>query len=762
MIRTALATLTMLVFAGDAQAEVKTVVPIKARPFPPTDVRLLESPFRHAMELDHKYLLELDVDRLLHAFRLNAGLPSTAEPLGGWEEPKCEVRGHFVGHYMTAVALMYADTGDQRLKEKGDRLVAGLAQCQAKFPSGYLSAFPESFIERVEAGKPVWAPWYTLHKIYAGLLDMHVYCGNRQALDVLEKACGWIESRADKLNDEQMQLMLRNEHGGMNDVLAELAAVTGKDRWLKLSQRFNHRAVLDPLAKREDKLTGLHANTQFPKILGAARQYELTGDPALRTTTEFFWDVVTRERSYATGGNSDGEMFTAKEHLSEHLGQNTTESCNTYNMLKITRRLFQWEPRAELADYYERALYNHILASQNPATGMMLYYLPLRSGVARKFGGPNDAFWCCYGTGIENHARYGESIYFHDDRSLWVNLFIPSELQWKQRGLAVRQENRYPDEPATRLQLTCEKPQTLEVRIRHPFWTVEGFEIRINGQPLGSKSRPGSFATVSREWKTGDVIEVRMPMSLRTESFRDNPRRLAIFCGPILLCTTVKGPDRPMPAIVADPAAILPAIAPTNRPLHFTASAAVFRTVEEKAGGVNLVPFFRQYQEPCHVYWDVLDDAQWNKRLEAYRADQARAKALDGKTIDRVVIGDPASESAHKLQGEKTSAGDFGGRHWRHAPDGWFSFELRLSSDRSAKTLLCSYWGSDVGREFDVLVDGVKIATQKLDNNRPGQFFDQEYALPANAAKGKQTITVRFQAHEHNTAGGVFDLRLLE
>src|SRR6266404_4839343 len=541
---------------GSAKLKVQPVIPLKARAFPLEDVRLLDGPFKHAMDLDGQYILSLDVDRLLHNFRLNAGLPSTAQPLGGWEEPKGELRGHFVGHYMSACAQMYASTGDKRFKEKGEAVVAGLAECQKKLGSGYLSAFPESFFDRVEARQRVWAPYYTLHKIYAGLEDMYVYCNNAQAFEVCRQFADWVIARNSKLSDPQMQAMLQTEHGGMNETLANLYALTGEKKYLDISLRFNHHRVLDPTEQQEDKLTGLHANTQIPKFIGHARQYELTAQEPLKTAATFFWNTVVKERSYVIGGHSDGEMFSAKEKLSQALGANTTETCNTYNMLKLTRHLFCWEPKAEYADYYERALYNHILASQNPETGMMCYYVPLRSGSRRNYNTPNDSFWCCTGTGVENHAKYGDSIYFHNDQNLYVNLFIASELNWKAKGLKLRQETKYPDEASTKLLFTCEKPVELSLQVRHPFWATQGFDVRVNGQKLPSSSQPGSFATITRTWKTGDTVDIAMPFGLRIEAFKDNADRFAFLDGPLVLAAELDT-RKPFPAIVAEKPALL-------------------------------------------------------------------------------------------------------------------------------------------------------------------------------------------------------------
>ncbi|MFO1497528.1 MAG: glycoside hydrolase family 127 protein [Verrucomicrobiota bacterium] len=606
-----------------AAAGVPPVVPPKVVPFDLTEVRLLEGPFQHAMEMDQRYLLSLDTDRLLHNFRINAGLPSSAEPLGGWEKPDCELRGHFVGHYLSACALMYASTGDELLKKKGDAVVAGLAECQQKLGTGYLSAFPETYFDRVEAQKQVWAPYYTLHKLYAGLLDMAVYVQNRQTLEVCKRFADWVIARNAKLSDEQMQMMLGNEHGGMNEALANLYALTGQEKYLKIAQRFNHMAVLGPASRREDKLTGLHANTQIPKFIGTARQYELTGQDWLKTASQFFWETVVNERSYVIGGHSDGEAFTPKETLSQALGPNTTETCNTYNMLKLTQHLFEWEPNARYADYYERALYNHILASQNPADGMTCYYVPLRSGSRKQYSTPTGAFWCCTGTGIENHAKYGEDIYFHNaGKDLYLNLFIASELHWKEKGLKLRQETRFPEEGASKLLFSCGAPVELTLHLRHPHWAVAGFEVRVNGRKQWLVSQPGEYAILTRTWQTGDVVELSMPFSLRTESFRDNPRRFAVLNGPLVLSAEIDS-TKPVPAVVGSPAQFVASLKPlADKSNTFVGADPAVRIAADPAPAkVTLEPFY-QMQGDRHyvVYWDSLTDAEWQTRDAATQA----------------------------------------------------------------------------------------------------------------------------------------------
>jgi DUF1680 family protein len=733
-------------------------------PFAMTDVRLLPGPFRHAMELDKKYLLSLDPDRLLHAFRVNAGLPSKAAPLGGWEEPKSEVRGHFPGHYLSACALMYAGTGDARLKDRANYMVAELAKCQAALRSGYLSAYPETFMDRVEAGKPVWAPWYTLHKIHAGLLDVYVHCGNPQALEAAKKFGDWVVARHSRLSDDQMQNMLGNEHGGINESMANLYALTGDEKYLGASLRLNHMAVLGPASKRQDRLTGLHANTQIPKFIGAARQYELTASDWLKTASDFFWNTVVYERSYVIGGHSDGEAFTPKEKFSEAFGPSTTETCNTYNMLKLTRHQFTRDPKAEYADYYERALYNHILCSQNPESGMMCYYVPLRAGSQKVYSTPLDSFWCCVGTGVENHAKYGDSIYFHKDhQTLYVNLFIASELDWKAKGVKLRQETKYPDEPSTRLAFTCDKPVEMDLCVRHPYWAVRGIAVAINGEKQPVDSKPGSYATISRTWRTGDVVEVNMPFTLRTEGFRDNPNRLACLYGPIVLAAQIDG-KKPAPAIVADKARAIGSLAAVaGKSMTFVAPASVFRIPGERSCDVTFEPFFRLHGNRSYaVYWDLFTPEQWKGKELAYQAELARQRELELRTIDCVAPGGEQNERDHKLAGEKTQAGDFGDRKWRHAIDGgWFSYEVKIMPGKPQE-LSVTYWGSDAGnRVFDILVDGRKLATQKLQHNRPERFFDQVYTIPAGWTEGKEKATVRFQGTPGNFAGGIFGLRTM-
>ncbi len=745
-------------------AEVQPKADLKVWPFSLNDVKLLDGPFKHAEAMNEQYLVSLEPERLLHTFRLTAGIPTSAKPYGGWEAPNCELRGHAVGHYLSGCALAFQSSGNEKLKQQSAQVVAGMAECQAKFPSGYLSAYPEELIDRVVACKGVWAPWYTLHKIYAGLLDQYQLCGNKQALEVLEKAIGWVESRMSTLTDPQMQAMLNCEHGGMNEILANLYGATGNRKYLQLAIRFNHHAVLDPAINGEDKLTGLHANTQFPKFIGMAIEYEYTADPPYRKGCEFFWNVVTKERSYVIGGNSDGEGFSPKEHLSQHIGPSPTETCNTYNMLKLTRHLLEWEPKAEYADFYERALYNHILPQQNPDNGMVLYYMPLRPGSERpsRFGTPDNSFWCCTGTGMESQSKYGDSVYFHSERDLYVNLFMATELTWKDKGIKLLQTTRYPDEQSTALKITADKPVAMAIHLRYPAWATAGVTLKLNGAKQDVTAQPGSYITIDRTWTTGDTLELAMPFSLRFEAFRDDANKAAVMYGPLVLCArTTK--DNPVSVIRGDKNQVLAGIKPVaGRPNTFTAPAGVFRTSLETAqGDTTFVPFYKQYQEPYTVYWDIYDDTRWAAKEAEMKAAQELQRALDARRVDGLEFFDQA-ERDHNFQSEKSIAGDHNGRRWRHCdPGGWFQYDLKVLAGQ-AQVLTCKYWGSDGGRTFDIIVDGRKIATEVLKGEKPDAFFDREYPIPADLLTGKAKVTVKFQPVGNSQAGGVFGCYIMK
>ncbi len=749
----------------------REVVEMKARPFDLKQVRLLDGPFKEAMERDLQYLHALDSDRLLHTWRLNAGLPSSAKPLGGWERPDCEVRGHTLGHYLSACALMYASTGDEKLKAKADAIVAELAGCQkALGDSGYLSAYPESFIQRAEARKRVWAPYYTLHKVYAGLLDMYVHCGNGQALAIAQRMAGWNKGRLDRLSEEQMQAMLdTTEQGGMNEALSNLYALTGNRDSLAMARRFDQRRYVDPLSRGEDRLKGEHVNSFIPNIIGTARQYELTGNERDRRIAEFFWNQITAARCYCTGGTSNDEHWRSDPYkLADQLGDHTQETCCTYNMLKLTRHLFCWNAEAKYADYYERALYNSILATQDPKTGMMMYFVTLAPGRWKYYNLPNDSFWCCTGTGLENHAKYGDSIYFHDDEGVFVNLFIASELNWPDKGVRVRQETAFPEEERTSLIFRVKDPVELAIRIRVPYWATSGLAVKLNDKPFSEEASPSGYVTIRRTWSDRDRVEITMPMSLHSCPVPDDKTLVAFMYGPLVLAGKLGGEGLtkeqtytsqnwfpfPRNKIATAPSFVVEGDGLDGWIKPIEDEPLTFRTVGQERN-VTLIPYHKLFGERYAVYWRAYRKGS-PEHKRALAEEEARKQRL-ARLVDEIEIGDTDSESAHGLKGEQTASGAHLGRHWRHATGGgWFSYQMKVLPDQPVD-LSCTWWGDESGeRTFDISIDGVKIATQTLLHNKPAEFFEVEYEVPREVTRGNEKVTVKFQAHPGNTAGGVF------
>jgi hypothetical protein len=500
----------------------------------------------------------------------------------------------------------------------------------------------------------------------------------------------------------------------------------------------------------------------------------LSGEQRYHDVASFFWERVAKHRSFVIGGNSDNEAFFPEETFSKHLGPSSTETCNTYNMLKLTRELFAWEPSAEKMDFYERGLYNHILASQDPATGGFCYYVPLRPGAFKTFSTPDESFWCCVGTGMENHAKYPDTIYYRDDRSLYVNLFIASELKWREKGLTLRQETKFPEEDKTQLTLKATRPVRLALKIRYPAWAESGITLTVNGKQQVVNEKPGAYVTVERLWKSGDVVQVSLPMSLRLEAMPDDPKMVALLYGPVVLAGDLGrdglgdarryGPSAPqmgrvkpieIPGFIGEVKDLLAKVKP------IPGAPLIFKTVGlARSHDVTLLPFYRVFEPRYTVYWKVYAPIEWERRRAELAAVEARRKTIERLTVDAVNINEEESERDHNLQGEGLLDGTFDGKRWRGAR-GWFSYELKVEPDKPL-TLVCTYRGSEGRlRSFDILVDGEKVATQTLEIH-PGELFDFEYPLPEQLTRGKQRVTVKFQAQPNSIAGSVFDVRVAQ
>lgn len=775
--------LALFAYCCLAAADIQTAV----QPFPLDAVRLEAGIFRDAMERDRDYLLSLNPDRLLAWFRKEAGLEPRAEVYGGWESQG--VAGHSLGHYLSACSLMYAATGEEALRERVSYTVSELRACQEANGDGYVGAIPEGkrVFAELRAGdvrldhafnlNGLWVPWYTMHKLLAGLLDANRYTANDQALDIADALGDWAVATVGHLDEEKFQRMLGCEHGGITEALAELYSRTGNDAHLALARRFHHDAVLGPLERGEDPLSGLHANTQVPKLIGLARLYEITGDDRCRAGATNFWNFVVDRYTYVNGGNSDNEHFGKPRCLAAHMGPEMTETCNTYNMLKLTKHLFCWQPEPRYADYYERAMYNQILTSQDPKTGLLAYKLGLYGGHFLSYCTAEDSFWCCTGTGMENHARYGEAIYFHDDTGLYVNLYLPSTLRWNDRGCVVRMDTHYPDSEDVSICVTeCDAPFDAEIRLRCPGWAESGMDVQVNDEPPKRYKQPGEYIVLQRTWMQADTIRLRLPMPLRIEPAPDNPNRVAVLYGPVVLAGQLGTANMPENGPYGHPSDVgyglsapdVPALVgleKTDCIVPVEGQPLTFRTNNATTNGEDITfkPLFRTHHQRFSVYWDGFTTEEWKAEQERRRLEEERRQALEARTLDRVIIGDEASEEAHELDGLRTAAGPFSGRMWRHADSGgWFGYTLQAPPDQPAE-LVCTYWGDDTGnRTFNIRVNGETVATQTLNRNAPGEFFDVAYAIPSKAVPHDGRLVVRFEALNGGFAGGVFDLRMMK
>ncbi len=601
---------------------------VKVLGFDLQEVKLLDSPFKDNMMRESKWIMAISANRLLHSFRNNAGIYSGLEggyfavnKLGGWESLDCELRGHSTGHILSALALLYASTGEQMYKAKADSLVNGLVEVQKVLnQKGYLSAFPQNLIDRAIAGQRVWAPWYTQHKIFSGLIDQYLYCDNKDALEIAKGMGDWAYDKLKPLSPEQRKTMLKNEFGGMNDSFYALYEITGNANYKFLAEYFYHEDTLNPLLDKLDNLNKKHANTYIPKLIGISRDYELEGGNKNREIPEFFWNTVVNHHTFATGSNSDKEKFFEPDNLSEHLSGYTGESCNVYNMLKLTRHLYGYNPQIKYVDYYEKALYNHILGQQDPKTGMVAYFLPMKAGAHKVYSTPENSFWCCVGSGFENQAKYGEFIYYHD-QGLYVNLFIPSELNWKEKGITLKQETNFPNQGNTKLTINTTNPVTMPIHIRYPSWATAGIEVKVNGKKQKVNSNPGSYIDLNKKWSDGDRIEVSFGMQIKLVPTPDNPNVAAVTYGPVVLAGEMGTEGMVEPAPYSNPKLYNDYYTydyhvpnDISNKLNFSVKKLENNilkdkedTLEFKIKGTNnvLKPIYNIHRERYIIYWDL-------------------------------------------------------------------------------------------------------------------------------------------------------------
>ncbi len=788
---------------------------LQARPLPLNKVRLTGGPLKRVQDLTADYLLQLEPDRMLAGYRIRAGLKPKAEGYGGWDAVDSrQLTGHIAGHYLSAVSLMFAATGKEEFKKRADYIVTEFKEIQDKRRNGYLGAIIDrdgtdgrELLERVSRGEikssgfdlnGLWSPWYTLHKTYAGLRDAFRFTGNKTALELEIKFAEWAERILAPLDAGQIQRMLNTEFGGMNEILVDLYADTGDKRWLDLSYKFEHRSFIEPLKRHQDILEGKHGNTQVPKLIGSADRYAYTGSTGDIMAASFFWDQVVQHHSYATGGHGHDEYFGEPGKLSDRVDGRTAETCNVYNMLKLTRRLFAIRPDAHYADFHERALFNHILGSIDPEDGRTCYMVPVGRGVQHEYQAMFRSFTCCVGSGMESHALHGDGIYYEAGDKFWVNLYAPSTAEWTAAGVNLKMDTDFPEGESVKLKMTLRSPKEFTLALRRPYWAGEGFLVKVNGETVPEdiidpyrgvpeSGRPvagrfgveqsGTYVELTRTWKTGDTVEMILPKTLRLEPVPDNPRIAAIMWGPLVLAADL-GPEleRERGRDVSFRPPTIPVFVAAEQPVNQWVKSVPgepghFRINEvgrDSLGAgleveVDLVPFYRLHRRTYALYFDLLSKPEWEEKKAEYAAEQERQRELDKITIAYVQPGETQPERDFNFQGpEDTWPTWIMGRPGRRGRS-WFSFDLPVEPDRPM-ALVVTYYSGERGRgdaSFDILVDGESIGHQEVTRSSPPRFFDVMYALNPRIVKGKEKVTVRFQAAEGSYIASLFGIRMI-
>jgi len=757
------------------------------------DVTLLNGPFKHARNLNIQTLLKYDVNRLLAPYRKEAGLEPKAQSYPNWEG----LDGHIGGHYFSAMAMNYAATKNAECKRRMEYIISELKACQeankennSGWGIGYVGGVPNSkkIWSTLKTGDfssyhAAWVPWYNVHKMYAGLRDAWLYAGNEDAKTIFLKFCDWGIAITSALTDDQMQSILDTEHGGMDEIFADAYQMTGDAKYLIAAKRFSHKALLEPMAAGNDNLDNKHANTQIPKVVGFQRIAELTNDEEYIKASSFFWETVTKNRTLAFGGNSRKEHFPSKKASSDYIEDvEGPESCNSYNMLKLTEDLFRFHPLAKYIDYYERTMFNHILSTQNPETGGYVYFTPARPRHYRVYSAPNEAMWCCVGTGMENHSKYNELIYTHQNDSLFLNLFVASELNWREKGIKIKQETKFPFEEQTRLTVT-EGTSKFTLMIRYPSWVAEkALKIFVNGNMIPYASHPSSYVSIERLWKAGDVVQIILPMHNSIEQLPNVPTYVALLHGPILLgaktgtedlagliaddsrwgqiASGKRLPIDKAPIIIADShSEIIDKLKPIDgQPLTFTVpNLKMINPID-----VVLEPFFKIHDARYMMYWMDLTNSQYHSYLDSVAAVEKEKLELENRTIDFVEPGEQQPEKDHAMLTSNSNSGVLLDQFWRDAKNGgYFSYNLK-TNDETDLSLIVRYFGYEWGsRIFDIYIDDQKLVSE---NNTgrwyESKFLDIEYKIPNSMIEGKENIRLKFQAEPGSTAGAVYSIRL--
>lgn len=762
--------------------------------FPLSQITLLEGPLKHARDLNIKTLLKYDCDRLMAPYRKEAGLTPKAKCYPNWDG----LDGHVGGHYLTAMTINAA-TGNEECRKRMEYIISEIAECaeancknHPQWGVGYMGGMPNSqniwngFKDgdfRVYSGS--WAPFYNLHKMYAGLRDAWLYCGNEQAKSLFLQFCNWAVDITSHLSDKQMERMLGNEHGGMNEVLADAYAITHEQKYLDCAKRFSHKRLFTPMSQRQDCLDNMHANTQVPKVIGFERISELSGNEDYHAASSFFWDIVTGERSLAFGGNSRREHFPAKDACMDFINDiDGPESCNTNNMLKLTEDLHRRNPEARYADYYELATFNHILSTQHPEHGGYVYFTPARPRHYRNYSAPNEAMWCCVGTGMENHGKYGQFIYTHVGDALFVNLYAASQLDWKERGITLRQETAFPYSENSTVTI-AEGKGTFNLMVRYPGWVHPGeFKVSVNGKPVDIITGPSSYVSIHRKWKKGDAVNIHFPMHSSLRYLPNEPQYVALMHGPILLGMKTGtesmasliaddsrfgqyagGPKQPIdkaPILINNDIASIPSqLTPVSgKPLHFTLSTRMENKIEGE-----LQPFFEIHDSRYMMYWLALTESSYKQYIDNIAKQEQERQALEASTVDKVQPGEQQPETDHQMETDESYTGNTNNVFYRDARNGhYFSYLMQTDGLTNLKLRL-KYWGVGEWKshEFDIYIDDVLLRSiNNTGKYRISEFKAETYDIPDTLLQDKKQIRVKFVAKPNKQIGEIYEVRLIK
>lgn len=756
------------------------------------DVRLLPSVFLQAEQTDLRYIMAMDPDRLLAPFLREAGLQPKKQSYTNWENTGLD--GHIGGHYITALSLMYVSTGDKDVLNRLNYILDELKRVQDANGDGYIGGVPGSkaMWEEIRRGdvrgsgfglNNKWVPLYNIHKTFAGLRDAWLLTKSEKAKDMFIKFSDWMVELTKNLSDEQIKNMLKSEHGGLNEVMADAYAITNDKKYLDLALRLSDRVLLDPLVQHQDKLDNVHANTQIPKVIGFERISSLSQDASFHEAADFFWNQVANHRSCAIGGNSVREHFNPLTNFSSMMtSEQGPETCNTYNMLKLTKMLFERSGDEKYIEYYERAMYNHILSTQLPEKGGFVYFTPMRPGHYRVYSQPQTSFWCCVGSGIENHAKYNELIYAHDKGNLYVNLFVPSTLRWKEKNMVVTQTNKFPDEAQTQFMIEAKKAVKTTIFFRCPEWVVEnGYSITVNGKKVALTQKPGSYVAVNRTWKNGDRVVVEIPMKIISEKLPDQSNYVAFLKGPIVMAaktdaSEMKGlfaddsrmghspsgrqiPLNEMPKLVASNQDLAKFVKPVSgKNSTYTIADLIY---QNKFKTLELIPFYRLHESRYVIYWPVETPENIKKAEEEQAKIEAEKQRISNLTIDWIQPGEQQPESDHFIEFSESSTGVSFDRHWRDSK-GWFSYQMN-DKNKVADRLQITYAAQDRNRKFKIKVNDQLLAEVSLEGERRNGLYAVDYAIPAALVQASNGVyRVRFEAVSGSSVGRIFEVRLLK